>query len=106
MSHAATWVTGRMRAAGVPRLAGWLEQRDVDLKAARFRGPEGPYARGAAALMVEERADVVVFGHTHATCRHELRAGLYLNPGAACGGRRAWASIDLGLGAAVVRESS
>ena len=70
VSQAATWVTGRMRAVGVPRLAGWLEQRDVDLKAARFRGPQGPYARGAAGLMVEERADVVVFGHTHATCRH------------------------------------
>lgn len=100
VSHAATWAMGRARAAGLGALADRLEGRDISIKSARFQGDRGPYARGAAALLAEHDADVVVLGHTHVACAQPVPGGLLLNPGSASRGLRAWVSVDLDRGTA------
>lgn len=89
-----TWTTGRLRAAGFRPLARWLESRDVALKDRRFRGPHGPYARGAARLVHEHDAPIVVMGHTHCASITPLEAGVMVNTGTCSQGRTMWASID------------
>jgi len=99
LSHAATWVCGRVRAAGLSAVAGWLEGRDVAIKAARHQGPGGPYARAASSLAADREVDRVVFGHTHVPCLLDLdTGGLLANPGACAGGGRRVVRLDLSSG--------
>lgn len=100
VSHAATWAMGRVRAVGLGAVADRLEGRDISFKSARFRGDRGPYAAGAAGLLAEHQAQVVVLGHTHVACAQPVPGGLLLNPGSASRGRRAWVSVDLDRGTA------
>lgn len=89
-----TWSTGRLRAVGLRPLAWWLEQRDVSIKDRRFRGPAGPYARGAQALVHEHAVAIVVMGHTHCPGITPLSHGVMVNTGTCSGGRTMWVSID------------
>lgn len=89
-----TWSTGRLRAIGLRPLAWWLELRDVAIKDRRFRGPRGPYARGAITLMREHAAPIVVMGHTHCPGITPLPRGAMVNTGTCSGGRTMWVSID------------
>ncbi|MCX4242302.1 metallophosphoesterase [Paraliomyxa miuraensis] len=89
-----TWSTGRLRAVGMRPLAWWLELRDVAIKDRRFRGPDGPYARGALGLMREHGAPIVVMGHTHCPGITPLSRGAMANTGTCSGGRTMWVSID------------
>lgn len=89
-----TWTTGRLRAVGLRPLAWWLEQRDVAIKDRRFRGPGGPYARGAQALVHEHGAAIVVMGHTHCPGITPLSPGVMVNTGTCSGGRTMWVGID------------
>ncbi len=98
LAQAATWATGRMRAAGAPRIAQWFEDRDVAIKDARFRGALGPYARAANTLCRDERLSAVVMGHTHAARVDPVEHGLSLNTGTCSGGRREMVSLDLEAG--------
>lgn len=97
-----TWVTGRLRAVGLRRVATWLEGRDIAIKDRRFRGPDGPYARGAASLAEVHDARVVVMGHTHCARidaidleagPHGVR-GLAVNTGSCSRGFSSWVSLD------------
>ena len=99
-----TWGTGRLRAMGLRPLAWWLEQRDVAIKDRRFRGPAGPYARGAAALVREHAAPIVVMGHTHCPGITPLPDGVMVNTGTCSGGRTMWVSIDGERGTIAVHE--
>jgi UDP-2,3-diacylglucosamine pyrophosphatase LpxH len=47
LSAAGTWFAGRTRALGLRRLAEYLEDKDVEVKAGRASGAVGPYALGA-----------------------------------------------------------
>ncbi len=98
ISAAATWFSGRVRRAGLGRLASALEDRDVVIKAGRFGGATGPYAAGAAALMVETGAQVAILGHTHIPEHHALPQGIFANPGSASLGQFRWVSVDLAAG--------
>lgn len=89
-----TWSTGRLRAVGLRPLAWWLEQRDVSIKDRRFRGPAGPYARGARQLVHEHAAPIVVMGHTHCPGITPLEHGVMVNTGTCSGGRTMWVTID------------
>jgi predicted phosphodiesterase len=99
-----TWSTGRLRAVGLRPLAWWLEQRDVSIKDRRFRGPTGPYARGAEGLVHEHAAPIVVMGHTHCPGITELRHGVMVNTGTCSGGRTMWVGIDSERGTIEVHE--
>lgn len=100
-----TWSTGRLRALGLRPLAWWLELRDVSIKDRRFRGPHGPYARGAEALVREHAVPIVVMGHTHCPGITPLRErGVMVNTGTCSGGRTMWVSIDTDRGAIEVHE--
>lgn len=100
-----TWSTGRLRALGLRPLAWWLELRDVSIKDRRFRGPHGPYARGAEALAREHAVPIVVMGHTHCPGITPLRErGVMVNTGTCSGGRTMWVSIDTDRGAIEVHE--
>lgn len=101
-----TWSTGRLRAAGLRPLAWWLEQRDVAIKHERFGGPQGPYARGAQALMGEHDVRIVVMGHTHVAGITPLGSGVMLNTGTCSGGRTMWVSIDTEQGSIEVHGES
>jgi predicted phosphodiesterase len=103
VSATATWVSGRIRSAGLRPVAGWLEGRDVAIKADRFQVPGGPYAQGAASLIAEEGVDVVVFGHTHVPWRTEVPGGILLNTGTCSRGRQMYASIDTDAQTAEIR---
>lgn len=89
-----TWSTGRLRAVGLRPLAWWLEQRDVSIKDRRFRGPQGPYARGAQGLVHEHGTPIVVMGHTHCPGITPLSRGVMVNTGTCSGGRTMWVGID------------
>jgi UDP-2,3-diacylglucosamine pyrophosphatase LpxH len=104
LADVGTWTTGALRRARLVALARWLEARDVAIKHARFGGPDGPYARGAAELGVRERAAVVVMGHTHAAELHDLGDVLYANTGTCSGGRRECVSIDTAARSIVLLE--
>ena len=103
-AHLGTWSTGRLRAAGLRPLAWWLELRDVAIKHERFGGPQGPYARGARALMGEHDTSIVVMGHTHVAGITPLPGGVMVNTGTCSGGRTMWASIDTERGLVAVHE--
>lgn len=94
VTRVTTWVSGRLRWAQLHQLADRLEAEDIRIKHERFRGPRGPYARAAGALLREHRADVVVMGHTHVADRLELPDGLMVNAGSCSRGRRIYVSID------------
>ena len=98
ISALATWSSGRIRRIGLGRLAQWLEGRDIAIKGARFSGPAGAYARGAAVELAQHNAQVVVFGHTHQPALLTLAPGIYANPGSASLGHRAHVSVDLSEG--------
>lgn len=100
-----TWSTGRLRALGLRPLAWWLEQRDVSIKDRRFRGPQGPYARGAQRLVHEHGAPIVVMGHTHCPGITPLAHGVMVNTGTCSGGRTMWVSIDSERGSIEVHGS-
>jgi predicted phosphodiesterase len=89
-----TWFTGRLRAIGLRPAAAWLEARDIAIKDRRFRGPQGPYARGAARLARDHEARVVVMGHTHCARIDALAESLVVNTGSCSGGRSSWVSLD------------
>ena len=96
-STAATWASGRLRAAGLRPVARWLEGRDVSVKARAFQTPEGPYAAGARQLIADHPGvEVVVFGHTHVPWRLALpeSGGVLLNSGTCSQGRLMYASVD------------
>lgn len=98
LSNAATWFSGRVRAAGLTAVAEQLEEQDVQVKARRFNVPDGPYARGARARLAESGARVLVMGHTHVPLRQELPEGLLLNTGTCSRGRRMGVSVDTATG--------
>jgi UDP-2,3-diacylglucosamine pyrophosphatase LpxH len=100
-----TWSTGRLRAVGLRPLAWWLEQRDVAIKHRRFRGPQGPYARGAQELVHAHAVPIVVMGHTHCPELTPLGShGVLVNTGTCSGGRTMWVSIDTERGTIAVHE--
>lgn len=101
-----TWGTGRLRALGLRPLAWWLEQRDVSIKDARFRGDEGPYAHGARRLLAEHDASIAVMGHTHVPGITALGTGAMVNTGTCSGGRTMWASIDTEQGTIEVHDGA
>ncbi len=94
LAHFGTWATGRLRAAGLPKVAAYFERRDVDIKHARFRGPAGPYVRAGRDLARRWKANVVVMGHTHVSCIDRVPEGLVVNTGTCSGGRFEYVSID------------
>jgi UDP-2,3-diacylglucosamine pyrophosphatase LpxH len=100
-----TWSTGRLRAVGLRPLAWWLEQRDVSIKDRRFRGPQGPYARGAQGLVHEHAAPIVVMGHTHCPGITPLAHGVMVNTGTCSAGRTMWVGIDTERGSIEVHEA-
>lgn len=102
VSAVATWASGRIRRVGLGRLAQWLEGRDIAIKGARFRGPDGPYARGALVEKDQHTANIVVFGHTHRPALLPLDGCVYANPGSASLGHRAHVSVDLAQGTVAV----
>lgn len=89
-----TWAMGRVRAAGLRPVAWWFEARDVAIKDRRFRGPKGPYARGADRLVREHDVPIVVMGHTHCPSITPLRAGVLVNTGTCSRGQTMWVSLD------------
>ena len=95
LSHAATWFTGRLRWAGLRWPAEFLEERDVQLKAQRFQGPDGPYASGARQLSRDHGAQVVVMGHTHVPTLVDARGVVLANTGTCSRGRFMGVSLDL-----------
>ena len=104
LSRAATWFTGRLRRARLGPLAEYFEQKDVQVKHRRLGGPSGPYARAARRLLVRERADCVVMGHTHVACRHEFAEGVLANTGTCSRGQISYVSIDTAARTVVVRQ--
>ncbi|MGH1348223.1 MAG: metallophosphoesterase family protein [Nannocystales bacterium] len=102
LAQAGTWATGRIRAAGIPALAQWFEDRDVAIKDARFRGVEGPYAQAANALCRDVGVSAVVMGHTHAARVDHVEHGVSLNTGTCSGGRFEMLSLDLAAGSGIL----
>ncbi len=98
LAQTGTGVTGRMRAFGLRRTAQWFEDRDVEIKDVRFRGPAGPYASAADALCRQSGVRAVVMGHTHAARVDVMPHGLSLNTGSCSCGRREYVSLDLARG--------
>ncbi|MEM6296905.1 MAG: metallophosphoesterase [Myxococcota bacterium] len=94
LANAGTWATGRMRAAGIPRVAQWFEDRDVSIKDRRFRGPHGPYARAADRLCETHDVAAVVMGHTHAARLDETTHGVSVNTGTCSCARFEWVCVD------------
>ena len=72
------------------------------MKDARFRGPQGPYARAANALCRDTAVSAVVMGHTHAARIDVVEHGVSLNTGTCSGGRREMISLDLDRGVGVL----
>lgn len=89
-----TWFSGRARSVGLGRFADWLEHKDVVVKAQRFSGPGGPYARAARRLLRHQRVDAVVMGHTHTPERVDLPEGVLANTGTCSLGQRMYVTID------------
>ena len=94
LARAATWFTGRLRAAGLRPLAQWFESNDIQIKHRRFHHPEGPYLRAGRRLLREHGADVVVMGHTHVPVRVAAPEGLIVNTGSCSIGQEMYVSID------------
>ncbi len=102
LARLGTWTTGRLRALGLRRVAQWFEDRDVEIKDVRFRGPRGPYASAADMLCRDTRVHAVVMGHTHAARVDRVAHGLSLNTGSCSLGRRQYVSLDLERGTGVL----
>lgn len=104
-ARAATWFTGRLRRLGLRPVAQYLEGKDVAIKHRRFGHAEGPYARGARALMRERGVEFVVMGHTHVAHVHPLAEGTVVNTGSCTGGRATVVTIDTCTRAVTIRRS-
>ena len=102
LAHLGTWTTGRLRALGLRRVAQWFEDRDVEIKDVRFRGPRGPYATAADMLCRDAGVQAVVMGHTHAARLDRVEHGLSLNTGSCSLGRHQYVSLDLARGTGVL----
>lgn len=102
-ADAGTWFTGRLRYAGLRPVAAWLERRDVAVKDRRFRGADGPYARGGLELARGHKAQFVVMGHTHCPRVDRLGDITLVNSGTCSDGRYCHVSIDTEAGTAEVR---
>lgn len=98
LSETGTWIAGRVRAAGLRRLAEHLEDQDVQIKARRHQTPDGPYVQGAVALLERHQAAAVVMGHTHVPMRRQLPAGLVANTGTCSRGQRMGVWVDTATG--------
>ena len=98
VSHTATWVTGRLRWAGLRGPAERLEEQDVQIKARRFQGVSGPYAHGARRLAREHDAGLVVMGHTHVPTLLDVGGAVLANTGTCSRARFMGVSVDLGCG--------
>jgi predicted phosphodiesterase len=98
VSHSATWFTGRLRWAGLRWPAEQLEEQDVQIKARRFQGADGPYAAGARQLGVAHDAQLVVMGHTHVPTLVDTGAAVLANTGTCSRRRFMGVSIDLTAG--------
>lgn len=98
LSHGATWFTGRLRWAGLRWPAELLEEQDVQIKARRFQGVDGPYAAGARQLGATHGAHLVVMGHTHVPILHDTGGPVLANTGTCSRRRFMGVSIDLGTG--------
>ncbi|MCA9691677.1 MAG: metallophosphoesterase family protein [Nannocystaceae bacterium] len=94
LARAATWATGRMRAAGLAPLADWFEGRDIQIKHDRFGRADGPYASACRGLLARHGVDAVVMGHTHVPVRYEFPEGVVINTGSCSRGAWMYASID------------
>ncbi|MCP4448818.1 MAG: hypothetical protein GY811_26315 [Myxococcales bacterium] len=94
LARASTWLSGRVRRAGLRSVADWLEHQDVSIKHRKFQGAGGPYASGAERLLLEQAADVVVMGHTHVQRRLKVGGGIYANTGTCSHGQRMYVSVD------------
>jgi len=94
IARASTWISGRVRRAGLRPIADWLEARDVAIKDTKFRSPTGPYNRGARALLREQGAHAVIMGHTHVLHVTKLEAGIHGNTGTCSQGRLMGLTID------------
>lgn len=101
-----TWGTGRLRAWGLRPLAWWFEQRDVEIKDRKFRGAQGPYARGAQGLSREHDVSIVVMGHTHVPGITPFEGGVMVNTGTCSGARTMWVSLDTEAGTIEVHHPS
>lgn len=98
VSHGATWFTGRLRWAGLRWPAEQLEEQDVQIKARRFQGADGPYVAGARALSAAHGAQLVVMGHTHVPTLIDTGGAVLANTGTCSRRRFMGVSIDLGAG--------
>lgn len=98
LSAVGTWFAGRTRALGLIRLAEYLEDQDVSIKAEQHQRPTGPYATAARQLMAEHQVRVVVMGHTHIPLRQELGEGVLANTGTCSRGRFMGVSLDTATG--------
>jgi predicted phosphodiesterase len=98
-AKAGTWFTGQLRALGLRPVAAQFERTDIKAKHARFRGPEGPYARAGQCLAHYHDAHVVVMGHTHVAGLTRLGGErLLANTGSCSAGRLNYVSIDTRAG--------
>lgn len=103
-ADAGTWVTGRLRYAGLRPVAAWLERRDVAVKDRRFRGEAGPYARGGLELARAHDVRYVVMGHTHCPRVDRLGDVTVINSGTCSDGRQCHVSIDTGAGTVDIHQ--
>jgi UDP-2,3-diacylglucosamine pyrophosphatase LpxH len=98
VAQASTWFSGRLRNYGLNPIADWLEHKDITIKHAAFQGERGPYVEAARRLLVEQRVNAVVMGHTHIPQRMELAEGIFANTGTCSMGQRMHLSIDTRAG--------
>lgn len=105
LSEAGTWIAGRVRAAGLRRLADTLEDQDVQIKARRHQTPEGPYVQGARRLMAAHDAQVVVMGHTHVPLRQEIEGRVVANTGTCSRGQFMGVWVDTATGEVALLRS-
>lgn len=98
LSVLGTWFAGRTRDFGLIRLAEYLEDQDVHIKADQHLAANGPYASAASALFERREVGVVVMGHTHIPMRQELPGGVLANTGTCSRGRFMGVSVDTATG--------
>ncbi len=94
LARLSTWMSGRLRSAGLRALPDYLEHKDIALKHERFKGADGPYAAAARDLFRTHDADAVVMGHTHVPLRLDLGRGVLANTGTCSMGLRMHVSVD------------
>ncbi len=103
-ADAGTWITGRLRYAGLRPIAAWLERRDVAVKDQQFGGKAGPYARGGLELARAHDVRYVVMGHTHCPRVDPLGEVVVVNSGMCSDGRECHVSIDTTAGAVDIHQ--